>query len=220
MAVDPKKLEKLVTTLQAEVTSLKRRCNALEAERVTAPSTERFLWELRYRGSMSVDNVLIETLTKQEEEANALGQWYLDSLATPSVRFVRARRIVVARTVDVPSLLQGWQGQPVEIAQPEVDEDMAPAAAAVETGKRIVDATATALTGTASTINAPKSAMKVAEPARHSKGVMRTPPPKGTDPPPTPEGPRHQTHDTDPRAAARQLVMGATRSGKVARLGD
>jgi len=210
MALDPKKLEKLVTTLQADVTSLKRRLNLLEAERPAGPSTERFLWELRYRGAMSVDNVLIETLTKQEEEANALGQWYLDSLATPSVRFVRARRIVVARTVDVPPLLAGWTHQPIEVPTVSEDEEMAPAASASPSTPIAATPPKVKETGT------PPPAGKTAAPRRQATVA----PPKGTDPPPVPEGSRVQTHDTDPRAAVREAVMTATRTGRITRLGD
>jgi hypothetical protein len=126
------------------------------------------------------------------------------------VRFVRARRIVVARTVDVPTLLAGWTHQPIEVPTVSEDEEMAPAAP-------VSPSTPIAATPPTGKDNGtPPPAGKPAA-ARRQPTVT---PPKGTDPPPVPEGPRVQTHDTDPRAAAREAVMTATRTGRITRLGD
>jgi hypothetical protein len=57
-------------------------------------------WELRYRAPRSIDNVQIETFTDNEAEAKALADAYLATLASPSIRFVYVRRIVVARSAD------------------------------------------------------------------------------------------------------------------------
>ena len=67
-------------------------------------------WELRYRAPRSVDDVQIETFTEEEAEAKALADAYLATLASPSIRFVRLRKLVVARSVDYPDILLKYGG--------------------------------------------------------------------------------------------------------------
>jgi hypothetical protein len=75
------------------------------------------LWELRYRSPRTIDNVQIETIGETEEEAKALADAYLQSLGTPSVRFVYVRRIVVARSKDYPAIVAAY-GQPRAASPP------------------------------------------------------------------------------------------------------
>lgn len=63
------------------------------------------LWELRLRTPRGVDNVMIETFTADEVEARTLGERYIDDLASPSVRYVGVRPIVVKSSLDVPALV-------------------------------------------------------------------------------------------------------------------
>lgn len=62
-------------------------------------------WELRFRTPRTLDNVQIQTLTESEDEAKALSEAYIRSLASPSNRFVAVRRIIVAKSTDFPEVL-------------------------------------------------------------------------------------------------------------------
>lgn len=92
-------------------------------------------WELRYRAPRSVDNVLIETFTEQEEEATALAQKYLDSMATPNLRFIYVRKIVVAASRKHADLVAAYGPKGTKVEKPaaahdEDEDDSAPVAAA------------------------------------------------------------------------------------------
>lgn len=92
-------------------------------------------WELRYRAPRSVDNVLIETFTEQEEEAKALADKYLESIATPNLRFIYVRKIVVASSPKHPDLVAAYGPKGTKVLKPaaavnEDDDDTAPVAAA------------------------------------------------------------------------------------------
>lgn len=65
-------------------------------------------WELRYRAPRTIDDVLIETFSEDEAEAKALADDYLATLASPSIRFVRLRKILVATSKDVPALVEKY----------------------------------------------------------------------------------------------------------------
>jgi hypothetical protein len=67
------------------------------------------LWELRYRSPRAIDDVLLETVTDQEPEARELAELFLQTLSSPSIRFVRLRPMVVARSVDHPDLLAKYE---------------------------------------------------------------------------------------------------------------
>lgn len=92
-------------------------------------------WELRYRAPRSVDNVLIDTFTEQEEEATALAQKYLDGLATPNLRFIYVRKIVVASSAKHADLVASYGPKGTKVEKPvtraeEEDDDGATVAAA------------------------------------------------------------------------------------------
>jgi hypothetical protein len=57
-------------------------------------------WELRYHGPRVLDDVMIETFTEDEVEARELADRFLKTQPSPSVRFVRLRKIVVASSAD------------------------------------------------------------------------------------------------------------------------
>jgi hypothetical protein len=68
-------------------------------------------WELRFRTARGqVDNVQIETFTKDEAEARAVADRYLDSLGSPATRFIYVRPIVVASSADYPDLVMQYKG--------------------------------------------------------------------------------------------------------------
>lgn len=100
------------------------------------------LWELRYRAPRQVDDVLIETIqtvpggikgddaiadTPAYREAKALADAYLSTLASPAIRFVRLRPMVVARTVDYPAVADLVR-QPAKVEAAD-NADAAPAKA-------------------------------------------------------------------------------------------
>jgi hypothetical protein len=81
-------------------------------------------WELRYRSPRAIDDVLIETFTDQEAEAKELADRHLATLASPSVRFVRLRPHVAARSTEYPELVAKWgNGARPTPSTPPVDED-------------------------------------------------------------------------------------------------
>lgn len=66
----------------------------------------RIQWQLRYRSPLAptrgVDDVIIETETEDQAEADKLAKWWLDTkVPSPSTRFVYVRRLVVATTADM-----------------------------------------------------------------------------------------------------------------------
>lgn len=93
------------------------------------------MWELRYRSPRTIDDVTIETYTESEEEAKALADRYLQTLTSPSIRFVRLRQLVVASSAD-HSEMASWKGK--TIAKPTVDEDGEPVRKPSNAGARVV----------------------------------------------------------------------------------
>lgn len=81
------------------------------------------VWELRYRSPRTIDNVQIETFTESEEEAKALADRHLATLASPSIRFVALRRIVVARSSEHPDLVEQYKGKPIKSAPTPAAEE-------------------------------------------------------------------------------------------------
>lgn len=98
------------------------------------------LWELRLRTPRGVDNLLIETFTADEVEAKTLGERYIDDLASPSVRYVGVRPIVVKSSLDVPALVAQFGPPGTAPAAPApVDRPaaVAPVAASVSGSDRV-----------------------------------------------------------------------------------
>ncbi len=60
------------------------------------------LWELRVRMPRGVDDRYIETDTDDEAEARRVADAYIDSLASPVIRFVYLRRFVIASSATYP----------------------------------------------------------------------------------------------------------------------
>jgi hypothetical protein len=64
------------------------------------------VWELRYRARM-VDNVWIETEGETETEAREVADYYLSTLNSPAVVFVRLRPMVAMSTTRMRAAKSG-----------------------------------------------------------------------------------------------------------------
>jgi hypothetical protein len=55
-------------------------------------------WELRYKDPKGTKTTTIRTVTADEREAKELGEWYVTTLGSPSVRYIGARLACAATT--------------------------------------------------------------------------------------------------------------------------
>lgn len=67
------------------------------------------LWKVRYKFKQMMNTDVIETITEDQAEADALAEAYLEKFGSPNVRMVPpVEPFVSKRSLEVPAIVEKW----------------------------------------------------------------------------------------------------------------